>query len=78
MRFLLSEKDRNNHDMQQDIQQQRDGINRKEIEISQQKQDVAKRSDQGFDMRKDIDNLHYEIGKLKEERAKDMDELNRL
>lgn len=29
-------------------------------------------------MRKDIDNLSYEIGKLKEERAKDMDELQRL
>lgn len=29
-------------------------------------------------MRKDIDNLSYEIGKLKEERAKDMDEVQRL
>ena len=29
-------------------------------------------------MRKDADNLQYELGKLREEKAKDQDEINRL
>ena len=29
-------------------------------------------------MRKDADNLQYELGKLREEKVKDQDEINRL
>ncbi len=78
LRFLLSEKDRQNGDLQGEAGSNRDSINRKEVEISSQKNDIAQRSDQGYAMRKDIDNLRYEIGKLNEEKAKDIDEIRRL
>lgn len=40
--------------------------------------DVAHKTDQGYALRKDIDNLLFEVSKLKEERVKDQDEIQRL
>jgi uncharacterized protein YigA (DUF484 family) len=39
---------------------------------------LAKKSDNGYQLRKDLDNVAYEIAKMKEERAKDLDEIQRL
>jgi len=36
---------------------------------------LAHKSDNGYQIRKDVDNLSYEVAKLKEEKAKDMDEI---
>lgn len=39
---------------------------------------MAVKSDQGYQLRKDIDNLSYEVSKLKDEKLKDQDEIQRL
>jgi hypothetical protein len=39
---------------------------------------VGQKSDQGYQLRKEIDNLLFEVSKLKEEKAKDIDEIQRL
>ena len=39
---------------------------------------MAVKTDHGYQLRKDIDNLSYEISKLKEEKMKDQDEIQRL
>ena len=48
------------------------------MEITQTQRDVAGKQDQGYQMRKEIDNLSYEVQKLKEEKAKELDEIQRL
>lgn len=78
LRFHLAEKNRQNSDIQQEIATNRDQINRKDVEINQTSRDLANKSDHGYQIRKDIDNLSYEVAKLKEEKAKDIDEIQRL
>ncbi|CDW75674.1 UNKNOWN [Stylonychia lemnae] len=78
LRFLLNEKSRVNNDYQQEIAANRDQINRKEGDITGIQRDLAHKSDQGYQIRKDIDNLSYEVSKLKEEKLKDLDEIARL
>ncbi len=71
LRFLLQEKNRSNNELQEENGACREQINRKEVEINHVKSDNAQKSDQGFQMRKDIDNLTFEASKLKDERDKD-------
>jgi hypothetical protein len=71
----LNEKSRVNSDYQAEISTNRDQINRKELEITSTQRDIAQKSDNGYQIRKDIDNLTYELNKQKEERLKDLDEL---
>ena len=78
MRFLLNERSRVNNDVQNEISTNRDQINRKDLEITTTQRDVAVKSDHGYQIRKDIDNLSYEVSKLKEEKLKEQDELQRL
>ena len=78
LRFLLNEKGRVVADVQQDLGATRDQIARKEVDISGLQRDVAQKSDQGYQVRKDIDNLLFEVSKLKDEKAKDLDEIQRL
>lgn len=78
LRFLLNEKSRANNDMQAEISTNRDQINRKDLEITTTQRDVAVKQDHGYQLRKDIDNLQYELSKLKEEKLKDLDEIQRL
>lgn len=78
LRFLLNEKSRVNNDYQQEIAANRDQINRKEGDITGVQRDLAHKSDQGYQIRKDLDNLSYEVSKLKEEKLKDLDEIARL
>ena len=78
LRFLLNEKNRSNSDIQQEIAANREHINRKESEITSTQRDLAHKSDHGYQLRKDIDNLSYEVSKLKEEKAKEQDEIARL
>ena len=61
MRFMLNEKNRQNNDLQADIGASRDGINRKDAEITNTQRDLAHKSDNGFQLRKDLDNLSHEI-----------------
>lgn len=77
-RFLLNEKGRANNDLQAEIANTREQISRRDQEIFATQRDVATKTDCGHALRKDIDNASYELGKLKEERAKDMDEISRL
>ena len=78
LRFLLNEKSRVVGDVQQDLGATRDQIARKEVDISGLQRDVAHKADQGYQIRKDIDNLLFEVAKIKEEKAKDHDEIQRL
>lgn len=78
LRFLLNEKSRQNNDLHSDIAAARDQINRKDMEINHIKGDLASKGDTGYQLRKDIDNLQFEAAKLKEEKAKDQDEIERL
>ena len=78
MRFLLNEKSRFVGDAQQDLGATRDQIARKEVDISGLQRDVAVKGDQGYQLRKDIDNLLFEVSKIKEEKVKDQDEILRL
>lgn len=76
--FLMNEKGRVCADVQQDLGATRDQIARKETDISGLQRDVAQKSDSGYQLRKDIDTLLFEVSKLKEEKAKDLDEIQRL
>ena len=78
LRFLLNEKSRVVGDVQQELGATRDQIARKEVDISGLQRDVAHKADQGYQLRKDIDNLLFEVSKLKEEKVKDQDEIQRL
>ena len=78
LRFLLNEKSRIVGDVQQDLGATRDQIARKEVDISGLQRDVAHKTDAGYQIRKDIDNLLFEVAKLKEEKVKDQDEVQRL
>jgi chromosome segregation ATPase len=78
LRFMLNEKSRLNNDYQGEIAGNRDQINRKEGDITGTQRDLAHKSDQGYQLRKDIDNLSYEVQKLKEEKLKDLDEIARM
>jgi hypothetical protein len=48
------------------------------MEITHTQRELATKSDHGYSLRKDCDNLSYEVQKLREEKAKDQDELIRL
>jgi chromosome segregation ATPase len=76
--FLMNEKGRVVADVQQDLGATRDQIARKETDISGLQRDVAQKSDNGYQLRKDIDTLLFEVSKLKEEKGKDLDEIQRL
>jgi septal ring factor EnvC (AmiA/AmiB activator) len=75
LRFLLNEKSRVVGDVQGDLGATRDQIARKEVDISGLQRDVAHKADTGYQLRKDIDTLLFEVSKLKEEKAKDQDEI---
>ena len=78
LRFLLGEKSRVVGDLTQDIGATRDQTARKEADINGLQRDVALKTDQGYQLRKDIDSLLFEASKLKEEKGKDQDEIQRL
>ena len=74
---MLNEKNRSNNDLQAEIASTREQISRREAEIFATQRDVAQKSDSGHALRKEIDNASYELAKLKEERARDQDEIDR-
>lgn len=76
-RFLLNEKTRANNDLQAEIANTREQISRREADIFATQKDVAQKTDHGHSLRKDLDNATFELGKLKEERARDQDEIAR-
>ena len=78
MRFLLNEKNRSNNELQAEIGAVRDQISRREQECVALGREVAVKGDQSYAMRKDCDNLAFELARLREEKAKDQDEVNRL
>ena len=75
---MLNDKNRSNGDLQDQIAGLRDQVNRKDMEIAGAKSDVSQKSDQGFSLRKEIDNLEYEAHRLQEEKQKDQDEVAKL
>ena len=78
LRFLLNEKNRSNNEFQAEIGSIRDQISRREQECVGLAREVASKSDQAYALRKDADNLQYELAKLREEKAHDQDDINRL
>ena len=76
-RFLLNEKNRANNDLQAEIASTREQISRREAEIFATQRDVAQKSDSGHALRKENDNASYELSKLKDERSKDQEEIER-
>ena len=77
-RFLLNEKNRSNNDLTADIANTREQISRRDAEIYASQRDVAQKTDAGQCLRKDTENASYELSKLKDERARDQEEINRL
>lgn len=78
LRFLLNEKNRSNNEYQAEIGSIRDQISRREQECIALQRDLSQKGDTVYQLRKDADNLQYELAKLREEKAKDQDEINRL
>lgn len=48
------------------------------MEITSTQRDVSSKQDHGYQLKKEIDNLSYEVMKLKEEKGKELDEIQRL
>ena len=76
-RFLLNEKNRSNNDLQAEIASTREQISRREAEIFATQRDLASKTDSGHVLTKEIENASYELAKLKDERARDQDEISR-
>ena len=74
---MLNEKNRSNNDLQAEIASTREQISRREAEIFATQRDCAQKTDSGHALRKEIDNASYELNKLKEERARDQEEIAR-
>lgn len=77
-RFLLNEKNRHNNDLQGEIAATREQINRREQEIFATQRDIAQKSDSSYGLKKEIDNAHFELSKLKEERNRDQQHIDQL
>lgn len=77
-RYLLNEKNRCNNELTAEIANNREQISRRDAEIFATQRDVAQKSDAGCALRKELENASYELGKLKEERGRDMEEISRL
>lgn len=78
LRFLLNEKNRSNNEFQAEIGAVRDQISRREQECVALAREASGKGDQAYSLRKDADNLQYELAKMREEKAKDQEEINRL
>lgn len=78
LRFLLNEKNRSNNEYQAEIAAVRDQISRREQECVSLARESSGKGDQAYSLRKDADNLQYELAKMREEKAKDSDEINRM
>jgi len=74
----LNEKNRSNNDNQGEIAALREQIARREAEIFASQRDVQQKSDHAYQLRKDNEAAAYELQKLKEERARDQLEIDRL
>ena len=70
-RFLANDKGRCNNELQAEIASTREQISRRESEIFATQKDVAQKNDSGHSLRREIDQSAGELGKLKEERARD-------
>jgi chromosome segregation ATPase len=77
-RFLLNDKNRANNDVKGDISSLREQIARREAEIFATQRDVQQKTDTAYQIRKDNEAASYELQKLKEERARDQLEIDRL
>ena len=77
-RFLANDKGRCNNELQAEIASTREQISRRESEIFATQRDVAQKTDSNHSLRREIDAAAAELAKLKEERARDGEEINRL
>ena len=75
---MLNEKNRANNDLTADIANTREQISRRDAEIFATQRDVAQKTDSNHALRKEIENASYELAKLKDERARDQEEIHRL
>lgn len=77
-RYHLNEKNRCNNDAKGDIAGLREQITRREAEAFGVQRDVQSKNDHSYQLRKDNEGAQYELNKLKEERARDQLEIDRL
>lgn len=77
-RFLANDKGRANNELQAEIASSREQISRREAEIFATQRDVAQKTDSGHALRREIDGAVAELSKLKDERARDAEEISRL
>ena len=77
-RFLANDKGRANNELQAEIASCREQISRREAEIFATQRDVAQKTDSGHALRREIDGAVAELSKLKDERARDAEEISRL
>lgn len=77
-RHHLNDKSRANNDMQVEIAALREQISRREAEIFGFQREAQSKSDHSYALRKDIDGANFELQKLKEERARDQAEIDRM
>lgn len=77
-RFLANDKGRCNNELQAEIASSREQISRREAEIFATQRDCAQKTDSGHSLRRELDAAVGELAQLKEERARDSDEINRL
>ena len=77
-RFLANDKGRANNELQAEIASTREQISRREAEIFATQRDVAQKTDSGHALRREIDGAVAELSKLKDERARDGEEIQRL
>ena len=78
LRYLISEKNKQNNDLMNELQSQQDLINRREMEIGGLKSECAQKSDTGSQLRREIDGHQLEAARLRDEHKKDLLELDRL
>jgi len=77
-RYHLNDKNRVSNDCKGDIAGLREQITRREAEAFAVTRDCQAKNDHGYQLRKDTEAAAYELNKLKEERARDQLEIDRL
>ena len=74
----MNDKTRANNECQLEIAAIREQISRREAEIFAGQRDVQQKTDHAFGIRKEIDAASFELQKNKEERQRDIIELDRI
>ena len=78
IRFLVQDKTKANIEYQAEVGSVQDQISRREQECVALQREIGSKTDMLYDLRNDADARHSELTKLRDEKAKDKAEINRL